>query len=432
MKWFVLLAFGCLLGGCSQGAAPAVEKVDAENLDNGLQVVVRPIEGAKTVALVVQYSIGERNDPQGASGMAHLLEHLMATSATAETPSRDFETFVDAYPDGWNAQTGDEYTVLATVFPRARLKAELRDAASRMADLRIESADVERELGRLEVELSNMYKAVSSLAAQNHAAQAVSPPLVGARRGGELEQMRSISVEALRERLTTFYKPRNAMLVLAGDLDPAEARAAVAEAFGKIPGGEAAKPTDLARAPAASGTTELAAPGFMGGGYAAVAYRAPSPQDADYPAFLMLAAILQARSIDVGAPRGVNPVQFAPLDRPDVLIVSAPPQVGEDEAKTASRIEAIVQRELRAASVDKGLVTSLYGFLLGLEGTPETDMALNPYGVAFGIARRRQMGIDPAALAAKINALSNDDLARARDAMLERVGKAVVRTTRTH
>ncbi|MCO5296620.1 MAG: insulinase family protein [Fimbriimonadaceae bacterium] len=429
MKWTLIATVVLILCGCSKGVAPAPEAAKAEPLKNGLEVVLRPIEGAKSVALVVQYSIGDRNDPEGASGMAHLIEHLLATCATPGHPARDVDTLVDTYPDGFNAQTGDDYTLVSTVFPKERLEAELADAAARMTDLRIEPEDVQRELGRLEVELANMYKSVPSLASQNYAAQAVAPPLVGARRGGVLEQMRAIPLDTLRARVAAYYQPRNAMLVLAGDLAPAQAQAMVEKAFGKISGGEALPEVALARAPVTTGTTELPASGLLGGGYAAVAYPAPSPKDPEYAGFLMLASILQTRAIDFGAPKGVAPVQFAPLDRPEVLIVSAPPLAGEDAAKAATRIEAIVRRELEAAQVDTRLLTRTFGFLLGLEGTPETEMALNPYGVAFGIARRRQLGIDPAALASRINTLSDAELARARTVMLEHVGKAVVRSS---
>lgn len=427
MKWIAAVPLLMFLIGCSKGIAPAPEPPKATSLANGLQVVLRPIEGARSVALVVSYAVGERDDPEGASGMAHLMEHLLATCATSRREARDVDTLVDDYPDGFNAQTGEAYTVVATVFQRAQLEEEIADAAARMTDLRIEPSDLEREKARLDVELANMTKNVPMLAVQNFAAQAVAPPWVGAQRGGVPEQIALLGAEKMTQRWSEVYRAGNATLVLAGDFDPAEAKSLVERAFADVPRGQAPPTPDRERAPLTSGTTELPAPGLLGGGYAAVAFPAPAPSDPNYAGFLMLAATLQSRAIDFGAPKGVAPVQFAPLDRPEVLTVSAPNVAGEDEAKAAARLQAIVERETESAKVDAELLGRTYGFLLGLDGPAESDLALNPYGVAFGIARRRQMGLDSAALAGRINSMSQDDLVRARAAMLEHVGRAIVR-----
>src|SRR5690606_26548589 len=109
-------------------------------LNNGLTVRIRPIQGANQVALLVLYKIGGDHDPQGRSGLAHLVEHLYVTAAAGDAPARAAEAFFRQYPAGCNAQTGDRYTVVAAVFPPEDLAKELRDAAARMGDLRIEAA----------------------------------------------------------------------------------------------------------------------------------------------------------------------------------------------------------------------------------------------------------------------------------------------------
>ena len=66
-----------------------------------------------------------------------MTEHFYVTSATEKTPARDVNQYMRAYPDGWNAQTGDNYTVIATVFKPDQLDAELVDAADRMKQLTV-------------------------------------------------------------------------------------------------------------------------------------------------------------------------------------------------------------------------------------------------------------------------------------------------------
>ena len=73
------------------------------------------------------YGVGGDHDPQGRSGLAHLVEHVYVTAAAGETPSRTAEEYFQRYRAGCNAQTGDRYTVIATVFGKGELDGELRD-----------------------------------------------------------------------------------------------------------------------------------------------------------------------------------------------------------------------------------------------------------------------------------------------------------------
>src|SRR5882724_795225 len=91
-------------------------KEEKFQLENGLTVLLRPIKGAKDTALVVLFSMGGDQDPQGRSGMAHLIEHLYVTAAAGNDKARTTDELIQRYPKGWNAQTGDRYTVIAAVF----------------------------------------------------------------------------------------------------------------------------------------------------------------------------------------------------------------------------------------------------------------------------------------------------------------------------
>src|SRR5262249_21769240 len=127
-------------------ASPAPGKFQ---LDNGLTVRIRPIQAAGNVALLVLYKVGGDHDPAGRSGLAHVVEHLYVTAAAGAEPGRTADEFFRRYRAGCNAQTGDRYTVFATVFPKGDLEKELADAAGRMGDLRITAADLDREKKRL-------------------------------------------------------------------------------------------------------------------------------------------------------------------------------------------------------------------------------------------------------------------------------------------
>ena len=148
---------------------PAEPGTERFQLENGLTVILRPIRDAKTTALIVLYSIGSDHDPEGRSGLAHAVEHLYMTAAAGPEKARTAEEFARRYSDGANGQTGDRYTVFATVFPGKDLDQELADAAARMGSLRVTAADLERERPRLLEEVANMFGAFPALAALNNA-----------------------------------------------------------------------------------------------------------------------------------------------------------------------------------------------------------------------------------------------------------------------
>src|SRR5262245_51107355 len=169
-------------------------------LDNGLTVVLRPAAGAKQTALVVLYSIGGDHDPRGRSGLAHLIEHTYVTAAAGKAKVRTVEAYARRYPKGWNAQTGDRYTLFATCFPDTDLEQELDDAVARMSDLRVASTDLDREKPRIDAELANMFGRLPHLGAMNHARELVRPTPHGGRKGGIPEQVRAATVDEVQSR----------------------------------------------------------------------------------------------------------------------------------------------------------------------------------------------------------------------------------------
>jgi zinc protease len=397
------------LGRGAEAAEPGVEEF---RLENGLTVLLRPIAGAEDVALVTLFSIGEAHDPADACGTAHLLEHLYVTAAAGKRPARTAEDLMRSYPQRWNAQTGWDYTVVATVFRKADLGRELEEAAARMGDLRIEASDLEREVPRVLVELENMYGGFLPLAAANHAANSAwsrtSRP-----HGGDPGKVGSIGLEALRARLTRFYKPRNAMVVLAGAVDAAT-RASVEKEFGAMPGGEIVPPPsvppghmhfpdppkEVRRIEVSTRLADVRPRAAL-----SVALRTPVAA-----AWLVVASRLWKDAATV--PPMDLPVVFAPLDRPESLSLVTVVGDGETPEQALARLDAKLKKAAAPPLTDgdrRGARESL-GFLLGLSQVPDAVLRMNPYGVAFGIGRRRQMGIDPAALGVALDALKDADL----------------------
>jgi zinc protease len=402
--------------------AAAERGVERFQLDNGLKVILRPVKSAGQTALIVVYSIGGDHDPEGRSGLTHWVEHLYVTASAGTAKARTAEEFARLYPDGANGQTGDRYTVIAAMFPRGKLEEELRDAAARMGDLRITPADLDRERPRLLQEVDNMFGAFPSLAAVNQARELARPTHNGGRHGGPPDQIRAITLDDIQGFWKRYYKPRNAIVAIAGDLDPTEARKLISAHFASIPAGEDA-PAPHEPGAAKFGTVReltVASPSPDAEPTASIAYLAPRPGSDLYAPFLVLVSRLWdgASKLGEGGLTG-SPVFFTPLDDGSVVAVSLKVRPGESAAGAIGRIEAFVNKtiEPKLETDEIDATRDQLGFFLGLIDVPDELLAQNPYGVAFSLARREQMGLDPAKLNRQLGALTEPELRRAAAAI---------------
>jgi len=387
-------------------------------LDNGLAVRIRPIQGAGNVALLVLYKIGGDHDPRGRSGLAHLVEHLYVTAAAGAAPPRTAEAFFQRYRAGCNAQTGDRYTVFATVFPKGDLEKELTEAAARMGDLRITAPDLDREKPRLLDEVSNMFGRIPALGAVNIARELIRPTPQGRRKGGLPEHIKAITLDDVRAHWKRYYKPQNAILVLAGAVDEAVARQAVTAHFAKlVPGEEVPKPSEPG-SPKAGAMRELAVRSLQPQAkpMACLAYAAPEPGSELYAPFLVLVARFWAASAQPGGGGTGRPsVYFPLLEDPAVLGVNAMAKPGETAPRAIARLESFVADAiaLQFRDDERASARQMFARFLGTAEIPDFSLAQNPYGAALSLARREQLGIDTLKLNRAFDALTERDLRRA-------------------
>ncbi len=412
----LLVALAMFLAGCGR-AVPPPQPPEEFTLDNGLTVMLRPMQSTEKVALVVLYPVGGLHDPKGQSGLAHLIEHCYITAAAGVTPQRDIQAYMARYPDGWNAQTGDDYTVAAAVFKREALDRELQDAAARMKHLRILDSDLAREKPRILAELANMYASMPHLAAANLAREKVCPAPYGGRRAGVADHINAITIATVQQRLKRYYKPKNATLVLAGALEAAAARTAIEKHFASIPSGDAApKPTQRPK-PKLPATETVRVRSIQPGAGTVVglAYAAPAVDSDLYAPFLVLVARLWNRAETLGAGPGQMPVHYAPLDDPAAVRICAPVRAGEKPEEAVARLEAFVaeagQGEITTS--DRMVTLQIFNFAFGLLSLPDRVLAQNLYGTAFAMGQRARMGVDSAAIKQAVETVTTDDLRRA-------------------
>lgn len=204
----------------SSGGPLLAEPVSAFMLDNGMQVVVIEDHRAPVVVQMVWYRIGSADEPPGHSGIAHFLEHLMF-KATDDMASGEFSDTVSAQGGRDNAFTSYDYTAYYQRVAADRLDLMMRMEADRMRDLQLTEDEVatERQVILEERNQRTDSSPGALLNEQMAAAQYLNHPygipVIGWRH--EMEQLSRADALAFYQ---ANYAPNNAILIVAGDVEP--------------------------------------------------------------------------------------------------------------------------------------------------------------------------------------------------------------------
>ena len=204
-------------------------------LANGLDIIVVPDRRAPVVTHMVWYRAGAADEPPGVSGIAHFLEHLMFKS-TEKIASGEFSKIVSRLGGNDNAFTGHDVTAYFQRVAKDRLRRIMEMEADRMVNLRLEEKEVltERDVILEERRTRTENNPSAILSEQMDAALYLSHPYGLPVIGWEHEMAKLSRADAMAF-YKRFYAPNNAILVVTGDVEPAEVKALAEETYGRIP-----------------------------------------------------------------------------------------------------------------------------------------------------------------------------------------------------
>lgn len=224
-------------------------------LDNGLTVVVSPDPWSPVIASALFYRVGAAEDPVGATGTAHLLEHLMF-EGSANAPDGGYDTLLAAVGGRNNAWTDHDWTVYTAQVPPQALELLLFLESDRMAWLGqgLEPDDIQNQKDvvrneRLGDEADDHSWSTYGLAAALWpAGHPYHRPVLGT-----LADLGAAGDTRLLSWHQAWYRPANAVLVLVGDVSPEVAIDAAQRAFADVPLGSPAPPRATAELPPLAG-----------------------------------------------------------------------------------------------------------------------------------------------------------------------------------
>jgi len=274
------------------GGAMAAESdagVTRATLDNGLRVVIVRDTLAPVVTTEMNYLAGSDEVPAGFPGTAHAVEHMMFRGSPGL--SKDQLAAIAANMGGaFNADTTQSVTQYYFVAPTQDLDVALHVQALRMRGVDMSAKEWDKERGAIEQEVSRDlsspdFKFYTQMLEQMFAGTPYAHTPLGTRPSFD-----KTTAAMLKQFHDTWYAPNNAILVIAGDVDPAATLAKVKQEFGGI-----AKKTLPARPafvfkPVQAKTVQLPTDNPYGSVY--LGYRMPGLTSKDYATALVMSQAL--------------------------------------------------------------------------------------------------------------------------------------------
>ncbi len=264
-------------------------------LKNGLRVIVKEDRRAPTAAQMVWYRIGSMDEVDGASGVAHVLEHMMFKGTPSVGPG-EFNKRVAAAGGRDNAFTSRDYTAYFQQVPKEKLPEMMQLEADRMRHLNVDAKEFAQEIKVVMEERrmrtddnpqSKLFEQMNAVAFQAHPYRR---PIIG-----WMNDLENMSAADAKDWYDTWYVPNNAYVVITGDVDHKEVFALAEKYYGPLEGRTlpARKPQVE---PAQDGTRRVSVKAPAELPVLIMGYKAPVLRDADKDsdpyALEMLAAIL--------------------------------------------------------------------------------------------------------------------------------------------
>jgi zinc protease len=204
-------------------------------LRNGLRVVLAPDTSAPVIGIGLVYDVGFRSEPEGRTGFAHLFEHLMF-QGSANLQKLEHFRYVQASGGIFNGSTHLDYTNYFEALPSHALERGLFLEADRMRSPRITTENLRNQIDVVKEEirvnvLNRPYGGFPWLMLP----QTLYRTFPNAHNGyGGFEDLTNAGVADATEFFDTYYAPSNAVLCVAGDLEPDHTMELIEHHFGGL------------------------------------------------------------------------------------------------------------------------------------------------------------------------------------------------------
>ncbi len=191
-------------------------------LENGLNIIVKEDHRAPIVASQIWYRVGSSYEPAGITGISHMLEHMMF-KGTKKYPSGMARKIIAENGGSENAFTSRDYTVYHQMIEKSRLNICFELEADRMVNLNLDEDEFKKERQvvleerRMRTDDNPNAKLFERFNAVAYLSNGYATPVIGWQ-----HDIENYSINDLKDWYRSWYTPKNATLVVVGDVDPRE------------------------------------------------------------------------------------------------------------------------------------------------------------------------------------------------------------------
>jgi predicted Zn-dependent peptidase len=374
-------------------------KYHTKTLENGLEIVAIPMKnGSNVISTDVFYKVGSRDEKMGKSGIAHMLEHLNFKS-TKNLKAGEFDEIVKGFGGMNNASTSFDYTHYYIKSASKNMDKSLELFSDLMENLTLKDEEFQPErdvvaeerrwrtdnnpMGYLQFRLFNN-------------AYIYHPyhwtPI------GFMSDIKNWTIEDIRDFHSTYYQPKNAIVVVAGDIDEKEVFASVEKHFKDIKNTKDIPAKDLHTVePKQDGEKRVMINKDSQVEMLAITYHIPNFEHEDQVALSALSellssgksSILQKKLID--EKRLVNTIYAynMELKDPGIFMFMAVANEGVDakeiENEILDTIAQIKKGEVSQKDIDKLKINTKADFIFSLESSTEVASLYGSYLVRDNI-----------------------------------------------
>ncbi|MBK8659924.1 MAG: insulinase family protein [Bacteroidetes bacterium] len=212
-------------------------KFEEKTLANGLKVIVHEDHATSMAVVNVLYKVGSRDEEETQTGFAHLFEHFMF-EGSVHVP--EFDTPLQNAGGENNAFTSTDITNYYDILPANNLETAFWLESDRMLSLAFDEESLNTQKNVVMEEFKEHYinqpygDVWHKLTALAYTTHPYRWPVIGL----TLDHIEQVQMESAKQFFYKYYRPNNAVLVVAGHVKAGEVFALAEKWFGEIPSGE--------------------------------------------------------------------------------------------------------------------------------------------------------------------------------------------------
>lgn len=387
LSFFFFIALGELM------ASNSLPKYYTKTLKNGLQIVAIPMDnGSNVVSTDIFYKVGSRDEKMGKSGIAHMLEHLNFKS-TKNLEAGEFDEIVKGFGGVNNASTSFDYTHYYIKSSSKNMNKSLELFAELMQNLTLKDdefqpeRDVVTEERRWRTDNNPMGYLQFRLFNNSYIYHPYHWTPIGF-----MNDIKNWTIEDIKDFHNTFYQPKNAIIVVAGDIDKDEVFKSSKKYFKSIENKKEIPSKLHTIEPKQDGERRVIINKTSNVEMLAIAYHIPNFEHKDQVALSAISELLSSGKSSylqkklVDEKRLVNSIYAYNLELKDpglflfVAVANEGIKAGDVEKEIQAIIEDLKSGKISKKDLDKIKINTKADFIFSLESS---SSVANLYGSYF-------------------------------------------------